>query len=94
MTCTNSRVKDIVFYIRERYQKEEAMNRFKIIVTDDRFGSYREENEVLKEIGSTVEVHNLQTAEEAVQVVTEADAEGVNALGHPTRIEHVHVAQP
>ena len=32
---------------------------FKVIVTDDRYGSYTEETAVLKEIGATVEVHNL-----------------------------------
>lgn len=57
------------------------MAQFRVVVTDDRYGSYREEEEVLKEIGARLEVHNLTTEEETVRVLKDADAALVNL--HP-----------
>jgi D-3-phosphoglycerate dehydrogenase len=54
---------------------------FRVVVTDDRYGSYLEEEEVLKEIGARLEVHNLTTEEETVRVLKDADAALVNL--HP-----------
>lgn len=50
------------------------MSRYRVIVTDDRHGSYLEENEVLKEIGVEVEVHNLHDESDAEEVLAGADA--------------------
>jgi len=54
---------------------------FKVIVTDDRYGSYTEETAVLKEIGATVEVHNLGDETETARVLRDADGILVNL--HP-----------
>jgi D-3-phosphoglycerate dehydrogenase len=53
----------------------------KVIVTDDRYGSYAEETAVLKEIGASVEVHNLGDEAETAQVLRDADGILVNL--HP-----------
>jgi D-3-phosphoglycerate dehydrogenase len=49
------------------------MAELKVVVTDDRYGSYDEENAVLKEIGVTVEVHDLGDEEETIRVLKDAD---------------------
>ena len=54
---------------------------FKVIVTDDRYGSYTEETAVLKEIGATVEVHNLGDETETARV--RRDADGILVNLHP-----------
>jgi D-3-phosphoglycerate dehydrogenase len=54
------------------------MGGWKVIVTDDRFGSYREEEGVLAEIGASLEVKNLGSADEAISVLAEADGILVN----------------
>jgi D-3-phosphoglycerate dehydrogenase len=54
---------------------------FKVLVTDDRYGSYEEEKTVLKEIGATVEVHNLGDETETIEVLRDADGILVNL--HP-----------
>lgn len=54
------------------------MRKYKVVVTDDRYGNYKEENEVLKEIGVEVEVHNLQDSGKAESVLEDADAVLVN----------------
>jgi len=54
---------------------------FKVIVTDDRYGSYDEETAVLKEIGASVEVHNLGDEAESAQILRDADGILVNL--HP-----------
>ncbi|RKX69686.1 MAG: C-terminal binding protein [Spirochaetes bacterium] len=54
------------------------MKKYKVAVTDDRYESYKEENEVLSELGITVEVHNFTNAEEAKAVLKDADAVLVN----------------
>ena len=53
---------------------------YTIIVTDDRYGSYVQENAVLKEIGAEVRVHNFFEGDEteAAAVLTEADGVLVN----------------
>ncbi len=54
------------------------MDKIRVMVTDDRYGSYTEENSVLAELGIEVEIHNLSGAEEAKQVLKDADAVLVN----------------
>jgi D-3-phosphoglycerate dehydrogenase len=54
------------------------MAKFTVVVTDDRYGSYLEEEAVLGEIGARLEVKNLGSAEEAVEVLSGADAVLVN----------------
>ena len=54
---------------------------FKVIVTDDRYGSYEEEKTVLKEIGASVEVHNLGNEGQTIEVLRDADGILVNL--HP-----------
>jgi len=53
---------------------------YTIIVTDDRYGSYAQENAVLEEIGSEVRVHNFSEGDEdeAAAVLEEADGVLVN----------------
>ncbi len=54
------------------------MSDYRVVVTDDRFGSYREENEVLKQLNTEVEVYNCSTEDEVSEVVKDADAVLVN----------------
>jgi len=57
------------------------MATLKVVVTDDRYGSYDEENAVLKEIGVCVEIHDQMDEEETVRVLRQADGILVNL--HP-----------
>ena len=57
------------------------MATLRVVVTDDRYGSYEEENAVLKEIGVSVEVHDQMDEAETVRVLTQADGILVNL--HP-----------
>ncbi len=50
------------------------MEKYRVVVTDDRHGRYTEENEVLRAIGVETEVHNLQTEQDAIEVLRGADA--------------------
>jgi len=50
------------------------MEKYKVVVTDDRYGNYKEENEVLKELGIEVEVHNLTSREDSCEILKDADA--------------------
>ncbi|RKX89820.1 MAG: C-terminal binding protein [Spirochaetes bacterium] len=54
------------------------MVKYKVVVTDDRYGSYKEENEVLSELGIEVEVHDFKDKTEAKKVLRDADAVLVN----------------
>lgn len=54
------------------------MAKYKIVVTDDRFGSYREEKAVLDEIGAELVVGNTATEEELISLVRDADGVLVN----------------
>jgi D-3-phosphoglycerate dehydrogenase len=57
------------------------MATLKVVVTDDRYGSYDEENTVLKEIGVSVEVHDQMDEAETVRVLKQAD--GILLNLHP-----------
>jgi D-3-phosphoglycerate dehydrogenase len=57
------------------------MAEMKVVVTDDRYGRYEEENAVLKEIGVSVEVHDQMDDAETVRVLKDADGILVNL--HP-----------
>jgi D-3-phosphoglycerate dehydrogenase len=57
------------------------METFKVVVTDDRYGSYDEENAVLQEIGARVEVHDGMDEAETVRVLS--DAHGILVNLHP-----------
>lgn len=61
------------------------MKEYKIVVTDDRFGSYQQENEVLQAIDTQVEVHNLTSTKEAIAAL--ADAHGVLVNLYPLPAE-------
>jgi D-3-phosphoglycerate dehydrogenase len=52
----------------------ERMSRFRVVVTDDRFGSYAEEDAVLREIDSEVEVLELGDEGQTIAGLREADA--------------------
>jgi len=54
------------------------MPRYKVVVTDDRYDNYNEENKVLSELDTVVEVHNFSSAEEAGASLKDADAVLVN----------------
>lgn len=56
------------------------MNTKKIVVTDDRFGSYDIETEILKSYNAEIEVHHHLTREQAPSVLEEADAVLVNCF--------------
>jgi len=50
------------------------MSRFRVMVTDDRYGSYEEENAVLREIASKVEILSLHDEAETIDALQYADA--------------------
>ncbi len=54
------------------------MGKARVIVTDDRYGAYREEQEVLGAIDAELEVKNLASEEEAIAVLSKADGILVN----------------
>ncbi len=58
----------------------------RVVVTDDRFGSYREEDQVLGELGIAVEVHDLSSQEEAIQVLEGAEGILVNLFPLPAEV--------
>lgn len=45
------------------------MKKYKVVVTDDRYGSYEEENRTLSELGIQVEVHDFKSSAEAIPVL-------------------------
>jgi D-3-phosphoglycerate dehydrogenase len=57
------------------------MGRFRVVVTDDRFGSYREENAVLSELDCQVEVLDLARRQDGDALL--ADADGILVNLHP-----------
>ena len=54
------------------------MNGFAVVVTDDRFGSYKEEEAVLREAGARLTIRNLQGETEGIEALRKADAVLVN----------------
>lgn len=54
------------------------MRKYRVVVTDDRYGSYQEENDVLSELGIEVEVHDFKDRTEAKSVLKDADGVLVN----------------
>jgi D-3-phosphoglycerate dehydrogenase len=62
------------------------MKTLTVVVTDDRYGSYDEENAVLKEIGVSVEVHDQMDEEETLRVLKQADGILVNLHPLPARV--------
>ena len=62
------------------------MDKYKIVVTDDRFGSYLQEDEVFQAIATKVEVHNLASASEAIAALADADGVLVNLFPLPAEV--------
>ncbi|MGA2763358.1 MAG: C-terminal binding protein [Spirochaetia bacterium] len=62
------------------------MSKFRVIVADDRYGSYSEEEAILSEIGATLEVRNLSSEEEALRLLPSADGIFVNLFPLNRRI--------
>ena len=58
----------------------------KVVVTDDRYGSYEEENAVFKEIDASVEVHDQMDEAETVRVLKDADGILVNLHPLPAKV--------
>ncbi len=54
------------------------METYKIVVTDNRYSDYLEENTVFRELGVKVEIHDLAEPAKAVEVLKDADAVLVN----------------
>ena len=54
------------------------MSKYIVAVTDDRFGSYKEEEEVLKTINAELKIYNCESEKEVAAAVQEADAVLVN----------------
>jgi D-3-phosphoglycerate dehydrogenase len=49
------------------------MSEFRVAVADARFGSYREEEEVLKEVGAELVMHDLASDAEAIEALKDVD---------------------
>ena len=54
------------------------MGTYKVVVTDDRYENYKEENAILSELGIEVEVHDFKDKEEAIETLKDADGVLVN----------------
>jgi len=54
------------------------MKQYRVVVSDDRYENYNEENKVLSELGISVEIHNLENTEDAISILKDADAVLVN----------------
>ncbi len=54
------------------------MGNYLIVVTDDRYGNYDEEREVLKRIGAELKITNCSSESEVIDVVRDADGVLVN----------------
>ena len=59
---------------------------FRVCVTDDRYGSYAEEQSVLSEIGAQLVVLDLKSEEEAITALRDADAVLANLFGMSARV--------
>ena len=64
------------------------MGNFRVVVTDDRFGSYEEEKSVLSEIGCTVEVCDLNGRDEGLRALSNADGVLVNTFAMTADVIH------
>ena len=62
------------------------MSRFTVVVTDDRYGSYAEEECVLSEIGATLEIRDLGNEAEAIRTLASADGILVNLFALTAQI--------
>jgi len=62
------------------------MSAFKVMVTDDRYGSYAEEQTVLNGIGAALEIRNLASEQEALEALEQADGILVNLFPLNARI--------
>jgi D-3-phosphoglycerate dehydrogenase / 2-oxoglutarate reductase len=62
------------------------MDKFTVVVTDDRFGTYREEENVLGPVGARVVVRNLGSEEEAIRELAQADAILLNLFPLTARV--------
>lgn len=62
------------------------MARFKVVVTDDRFGTYAEEKAVLETIDAEVVVTNCSTPEEVAEACRDADGVLVNLAPMPAEV--------
>lgn len=62
------------------------MSRYRVAVTDDRFGSYREEEAELAGVGARLEVWNLKTEKEAEEALEHADGILVNLFPLTARV--------
>lgn len=62
------------------------MAKYKVVVTDDRHGTYRVEQDVLAGIGAAVEVANCKTAEEVIEACKDADGILVNLAPMPAGV--------
>lgn len=62
------------------------MGEHRVVVTDDRFGSYEEEKSVLSEIGCSVEVAEITEGGDAARALQEADALLVNLFPLPGEV--------
>ncbi len=62
------------------------MDKFTVVVTDDRFGSYGEEEEILAPLGARIVVKNLASEEEAVRELVSADAVLLNLFPLTARV--------
>jgi len=60
--------------------------RFRVVVTDDRFGAYDEERDVLEAIGAEVIIENCNTPEEVVDACRGADGVLVNLAPMPAQV--------
>lgn len=62
------------------------MAKFKVVMTDDRHGTYNEEIEVLKSIGADVIIANCNTVKEVIDTCHDADGIMVNLAPMPAEV--------
>jgi D-3-phosphoglycerate dehydrogenase / 2-oxoglutarate reductase len=62
------------------------MDKFKIVVTDDRFNSYEDERKVLEDIGAEIIVANCETPGQVIEACHDADGILVNLAPMPAEV--------
>jgi D-3-phosphoglycerate dehydrogenase len=69
------------------FPKEKGMaDRFRVCVTDDRYGGYAEEQSVLRSVGADLAIMNLRSEEEALTALRDTDAVLVNLFSLSGRV--------
>lgn len=62
------------------------MKKYRIVVTDDRFGTYEEEKKVLKELNADLIIKDCRTPEEVIEACHDADGIMANLAPMPANV--------